>query len=148
MASQLIEFLEGRKVKAAGVDWEKRKAEWLNGITILYADIRALLHASIDQGVVKLHENKIEVAEDFIGTYEAKELRLAVGADRVVFTPVGANVFGAQGRVDLKGDRGRISLLWNGGSEWQFVEQRLPELVLQEFNEASLLGALQSIMAP
>jgi hypothetical protein len=148
MASQLIEFLEGRKEKAQGVDWEAKKNAWLDAVSLLYHEIGVLLGDSTKNGTVKAERVRIEVNEDFIGTYSVDELHLTVGNDRVIFKPAGTNVFGALGRVDMRGDRGEISLLWTGGrNEWQFLVQ-LPDLVMAPLDEECLLEALQRVMAP
>ena len=149
MASQLVEFLEGRKEKSHGIDWEQKKLEWLNAVALLYDQIEFLLGGTIDKGIVKAEKVEIEVNEDFIGTYSINELRLTVGDDRVTFKPVGINVIGALGRVDMRGDRDKISLLWTGGAgDWQFVLQRVPGLVMIPLEEESLLAALKRVMAP
>ena len=147
MSSQLVEFLEGRKEKAHGIDWEEKKREWLDAVPALYSQIKAVLGATIDKGLVKLHEEETKITEDFIGTYEVRELRLTVGDDLVVFTPIGANVVGALGRVDMRGDRDTISLLWTGGN-WQFVVEQVPDLVMTPLDHQSLLNALQRVMLP
>jgi hypothetical protein len=149
MASQLVEFLEGRKEKAHGVDWEQKKLDWLNAVALLYNKIGVLLGGTIDKGIVKAEKFEVEVHEDFIGTYPIDELRLTVGDDRVTFKPVGINVIGALGRVDMRGDRDKIPLIWTeGAGEWQFLLQRVPDLVMIPLEEDSLLAALKRVMAP
>ena len=148
MASQLLEFLEGRNEKAQGLDWAAKKRDWVDAVPVLYSTIRSLLKTSTDKGIVTIREVSIEVTEDFIGTYTLPELRLTVGADRVSFTPIGANVVGALGRVDMKGDRDQFALLWTGGNDWQVVVQRVPDLILIPLDEESLLDCLQRVMAP
>ena len=47
------------------------------------------------KGIATFEDIPVTVSEDFVGTYEAPELRLTVGDDRVVFAPQGLNVYGA-----------------------------------------------------
>ena len=104
------------------------------------------------KGIATFEDIPVTVSEDFVGTYEAPELRLTVGDDRVVFAPQGLNVYGAAGRVDLRGDRDVISLirLPEEGiqKEWQFVLQRVPKLRTIPLDEQSLIEALEHVMIP
>lgn len=43
MASQLTEFLEQRKSKAQGTDWEAKKKDWLDALSRLHSIIEGLL---------------------------------------------------------------------------------------------------------
>jgi hypothetical protein len=152
MASQLTEFLEQRKNKAQGVDWQTKKKEWLDALSRLHARINGLLQQSTIKGIATVDEIPVQLTEDFVGTYEAPELRLTVGDDVVVFSPVGFHVFGAAGRVDLRGDRDVVSLIRlpeaSVKDEWQFVLQRLPTRRLAPLNQRSLLDAFERVMIP
>jgi hypothetical protein len=151
MANQLTEFLEDRKGKAHGVDWHAKKEEWIAALLRLHDKIGQLLEPSVSKGVATKMTTWIEITEDFIGTYSAPELRLVVGDDRVVFSPKALNVYGAAGRVDVKGDRDVIALIRlpaEASGEWQFVLQRVPKLVTAPLDERSLVNALEHVMAP
>jgi hypothetical protein len=147
MANQLAEFLSERKGKAQGVDWQAKKRGWLDAVLRLHQQIMDLVPSDIADVVTTW----IEVSEDFVGTYQAPELTLTVGDDRVVFSPKGLNVYGASGRVDLKGDRDVVTLIRlpeEESGEWQVVLQRVPRLVTVPLSERSLVEALERVMAP
>ncbi|HEY3743379.1 MAG TPA: hypothetical protein VGL53_26215, partial [Bryobacteraceae bacterium] len=115
---------------------------------VLYSQIRGLLGGTL-QNVVKADTVSLEIDDDFMGTYAVEELRLSVGDDIVAFKPIGTSVVGAIGRVDMQGDRDQITLLcMSGPGDWQFVVQRVPELVMVPLDEESLLVALKRVMAP
>ena len=152
MADQLTEFLRSKKDQSAGgqVDWEAKKAEWLASLQRLYARIKNLLDESIRDGTVEVFEFEAEVTEDYLGPYKVRQLGLAVGRDRVLFSPKGVNVIGAEGRVDLQGDRDTVTLIRTasgGGGEWEVVLQRVPKLVAVPLDESSLAAALQRVMS-
>src|ERR1022692_2697577 len=110
VADQLTEFLRSKKDQSAGgqVDWEAKKAEWLASLEKLYARIKNLLDESIRDGTVDVVGFEADVNED-CGTYRVPQLGLTVGRDRVLFSPKGINVIGAEGRVDLRGDRDTVT---------------------------------------
>ncbi len=114
--------------------------------------VTGLLQPSIRKGIVAVDEDhQIEITEDFIGSYQVSELRLTVGDDRVVFSPKAMNVFGAAGRVDVRGDRDVLALIRlpdDESGEWHFVLQRVPKLVTVPLDEYSLVKALERVMAP
>jgi hypothetical protein len=151
MADQLTEFLRSKKEQSTRgeVDWEAKKAQWLTSLQRLYARIKDLMDESIRDGTVDVVEFEAEVNEDYIGTYPAPQLKLTVGRDRVVFSPKGVNVIGAEGRVDLQGDRDTVTLIRTAGAgdrEWEVVLQRVPKLVAVPLDESSLAAALQHVM--
>ena len=151
MASQLAEFLEGRKSKAQDVDWQAKREQWVAALLRLNDTITELLQPSIASGVASLVPSWVLVTEDLVGTYSAPELKLTVGGDRVSFTPAGLIVFRADGRVDVKGDFDSIPLIRHtheGIDDWEFLLQRVPEVVTVPLNEESLVQALQRVMAP
>jgi hypothetical protein len=152
MADQLTEFLRSKKDQSAGgqVDWEAKKAQWLASLEKLYARIKNLLDESIRDGTVDVVGFEAEVNEDYIGTYRVPQLGLTVGRDRVLFSPKGINVIGAEGRVDLRGDRDTVTLIRtasDGDGKWEVVLQRVPKLVAVPLDASSLAAALQRVMS-
>jgi hypothetical protein len=151
MADQLTEFLRNKKEQSTRgeVDWEAKKAQWLTSLQRLYARIKDLMDESLRDGTVDVVEFEAEVNEDYIGTYRVPQLGLTVGRDRVLFSPKGVNVIGAEGRVDLQGDRDTVTLIRTasaGDREWEVVLQRVPKLVAVPLDESSLAAALQRVM--
>ena len=152
MTNQLLEFLEERKGKASSVDWHAKKEEWVAAVRRLHAKILDLLGPARNSGAVVTLQTEAELTEDFVGTYYAPVLKLTVGDDRVVFSPQGLHVYGASGRVDLRGDRGVVSLLFmpekGVNHEWRFQMERAPSRLTVPLDEHSLLDALERVMAP
>lgn len=120
----LQEFLRDKKRRddgSAEVDWSARKAEYLERVEELYADVARWLEASVEENVVQLSREKAILSEEHIGQYEAESLILLVGQSRVRFRPVGRNIVGANGRVDMMcGPHLRI-LAFLPGRGWHFV---------------------------
>lgn len=144
---RLREFFQHKREKAtpADVDWAAKRDNWI-------AAVHRLFHTVQDDylrpaaGEVEWVRREKEVTEDFLGQYRVPELILRVGNEQVVFSPKGANVVGAAGRVDVVGDRGEATLVWQGGDCWSLVVARVPVLRLVPLTAESLADVLAGIM--
>lgn len=83
---------------AARTDWERRRDDWLVKLTELTASIRTW--AERRRWFVDEHEKTIE--EDHIGRYAVPTLFIRAPSGKIVVEPVGCNIIGAQGRVDIE----------------------------------------------
>lgn len=153
MGDQLVEFLRTKKAQAPGLspDWESKKVAWIRAVRNLYYLVQELLGEVIQEKVVAVDHFEVEVAEDLIGTYRIPALALTVGNERVEFRPKGVTVFGASGRVDIRGDRDTVTLIKDepsDESDWSVVLQRVPRLRTTKLDRESLREALERVMAP
>ena len=152
MGDQLVEFLRSKKGQANGpdVDWLAKKNAWIQSVKALYGQVRDMLRDSITSGDVKVETRDLEIAEEFVGTYTVPALDIFVGRERVEFRPMGVTVLGAEGRVDIRGERDVITLLKNEASAtgWSMVLQRLPRLKMEPVNRDTLTYAFEQVMQP
>ncbi len=88
------------------------------------------------------------VAENNVGEYHVAELVLRVGDEQVVFSPKGIVIAGARGRIDVLGDRGDATILWQGDERWSIVASRVPTVRLVPLTAASLADVLRGVMRP
>jgi hypothetical protein len=93
------------------IDWSKERDEWLDSLQQLYKSIEEYLCEYIKAGAIKLRDSMIELNEENIGVYKAKRLVIAIGAQEIVFTPVGTLLIGSKGRVDIEGSAGNSRLV-------------------------------------
>jgi hypothetical protein len=146
---QLHTFLQEKKQRArpANIDWGAKRDAWIEAVDDLYRTIEDeyLKDAKAD---VEITRRGNEVREFLIGVYEIQELVLRVGDEEVVFSPQGANIVGAQGRIDIEGERGVASIVWQGGDRWGIVVSRTPALRLVDLTAESLAEILKGIMRP
>lgn len=98
-------FVEAQNAAGKEVDHAARVAAWLQRIEDLYDQAEKYLARFTAQGQIRLERRKVLLNEEFLGAYEAPTLLIHIGAKDVLLEPVGCYVVGAQGRVDLKGDR-------------------------------------------
>ena len=146
---QLHRFFQEKKQKAgpADIDWTAKRDAWIKAVHGLYSTIEDgyLKDAKTD---VEITRRDSEVREHFIGAYQIQELVLRVGDEEVVFSPQGTNVVGAQGRIDVEGERGVATIVWLGESRWAIVVSRTPALRLADLTADLLADVLKGIMRP
>jgi hypothetical protein len=93
------------------VDWSKERDDWLRHLTELYEQTESFLADYIDAGEIKLNYRGIELNEENIGSYDARQMILKIGRQEITMTPVGTMFFYTKGRVDVVGPAGRTHLL-------------------------------------
>ncbi len=102
------------------IHWPKQHEFWLGELEKLYSKMERYLKSYIHAGKIKCQRNRIKICEPNVGSYDAEELTLKIGTNKVVARPIGMQVIGAMGRVDLIGPRGviKIALLEKGAPTW------------------------------
>lgn len=93
------------------VNWQVRKAEWLQSLDELYSQVDGYLKPYIDAGQVAIAYGAIQLNEEHMGPYSAKEMLITIGSKTIKLEPIGALIFGSRGRVDLVGILARAQLL-------------------------------------
>lgn len=149
MNQQLNDLIKRKKNQAdagAEINWDDRRDKYLAAVADLYGRIEAILADPIAKKAIKLKRRPKNLTEDYIGTYAVDDLILQIGGEQVRFSPVGRNVVGASGRVDVVGDRDTAVLIAQSDGKWSLVTTRHPTLQAVEFKEATLAQALQRVM--
>ncbi|HET6252287.1 MAG TPA: hypothetical protein VFE47_31665 [Tepidisphaeraceae bacterium] len=148
----LTEFFREKRAHAPAkdIDWEQRQQEWIAAIDGLYQIVTTeWLAPAIQNGLVQVDYRPKKITEDFLGTYEVREMVLRVGEEMVTFSPKGRNVIGVQGRVDLVGEMGEVPLVvQQPGNEWAILAPRSTPTRLIGLDEKTLLLALKDVMRP
>jgi hypothetical protein len=91
-------------------DWKAEKKEWLLFLDILYKSFEAYLKDYINRGI-KITYDEIELTEENFGTYKAKRMLINIAGEIVRLQPIGTNIIGAKGRVDMLGSGGSVMLV-------------------------------------
>ena len=79
------------------INWNNKKTEWQKSIKELVDDI--CLWARDNDWIVVQHEKSI--TEDHLGTYQVPELNIKIPGGHLIVEPIGRNIIGAEGRVDI-----------------------------------------------
>ena len=142
-------FLRSKAATAAQaepeVDWQARKDKWLAHLARLHDLVRTWLEPLHHDGTVRCSTSHVTLEEDYIGAYQADVLTLVIGKQRVAFHPKGTLIVGADGRVDVRGQRAVRTIVLKGDG-W-FVVAQSPHLKTLPFNEDSFQDVLQEVMA-
>ncbi len=70
-----------------------------------------MLHKYVSTGQIKLGYKPIELNEENIGQYSARQMVLKIGSKSVILEPIGTLLIGSKGRVDLVGPTGKAQIL-------------------------------------
>ncbi len=97
--------------ETASVDWDSQRKEWLGYLDQLYKKVESLLHKYISSGQIQLGYRSVELNEENIGSYAAKQMVLKIGPKSVVLEPIGTLLIGSKGRVDVIGPTGKAQIL-------------------------------------
>jgi hypothetical protein len=146
---QLQKFFQDKRRKAvpADIDWSARRDTWIVAVNDLYRTIEEdyLKAAKADVEIARLNN---VVTEKYVGDYQIPQLVLRVGDEEVTFSPKGVNIVGALGRIDVQGDRGDATIVWQGENRWSIVISRTPTVRLVPLGVDSLAEMLRGIMRP
>jgi hypothetical protein len=86
------------------IDWEVEKYEWLSYLDKLYKIFAESLKDYVKKGKIKLDCDKtITLTEEDVGKYEAKTMIIEFAGEKIILEPIGTNLIGVKGRVDMIG---------------------------------------------
>jgi hypothetical protein len=108
---KFVEDKAKESVSKEPFDWQKEKKSYLSYLTALYDDVKKYLAEFISNGKIKVTESQIELDEESIGRYSANLLNIAIGNSVVQLVPIGTQLIGCKGRVDMKGRKGIIKIV-------------------------------------
>jgi hypothetical protein len=98
-------------VDAASINWDRERDEWLAQLGRLYSQIESFLEKYVSSGQIRYEFRPIDLNEENIGSYVAKQMLLRIGRQEVDLVPIGTLLIGSKGRVDVKGPAGRAQML-------------------------------------
>ena len=128
MVVRLEEVLRKKrqKQKAAEIDHDAVRQEWIANCEALMATILKWLEPLEDQALLQVDRQAIPIYEDQLGEYQAPALRLVFLKSQVLtIRPVGRFVLGARGRVDLvSGGAPLAMLILNAVGNWEFAKRK------------------------
>ena len=128
------------------INWDERKATWLNSINFLYNEIRNWLKPFVEKNLIKIKDDKlIDITEEYIGHYNTNRLDIYLGNDIVSLTPKGTLIMGSYGRIDMSGSRGDIMLIEPDWNKWNFAK-RTPKIETWDVTEDSFKDILQELV--
>ena len=97
-----------QKTNEQKINWDKTRDEWLNYLSGFYKTIEGFLEEYKKAGKLSYDYSKKEIFEEYIGSYSVDVMDIQLGEHRVRLEPIGTNLIGAHGRVDLIGANGKV----------------------------------------
>jgi hypothetical protein len=79
------------------IDWANKRDKWLSALRDLFDTIRRW---SESQGW-SVHEDEKIISEEHIGRYKVPSLVIQCPSGRIHIDPIGCNIIGADGRIDI-----------------------------------------------
>ena len=112
--SKFEDFLnrQNNQAQSATMDWDEQLHEWKKNLELFYNIIESFLKSYIDENKIKLTYRTKKIEEEDIGEYEVREALITLGSNYIKLVPIGTNLIGAKGRVDLIGPNGRIKFVF------------------------------------
>ena len=94
------------------MNWPQRRKDWINHLNKFYELIGGFLEKYIKEEKIHIRWTTKHINEDYIGNYDVKSLEVLIGAViKIHFDPIGTNLIGAKGRVDMHGPHGTVRFL-------------------------------------
>jgi len=144
--NDISHFLSSQSDTAAVTKANTRAERYLSATDALYSRIESWLKDSIDSGFVTgFVRRPIPLMEQVSGSYSAPELVFSAATTSIRFIPKGANVMGAEGRIDAQSSRGRHALIVLIDGSWHFVDP-VTKLKRSEMSESGFLELLKHLM--
>lgn len=150
------EYIENHELgKEEETNWVDEKDKWLRHLNEFYDKVRMFLKDFIESKDVSIKYQNKWINEEHIGRYEVKRMILQFKGNEVFFEPIGTNLIGAKGRVDMEGSEGtvRFVLIDNGekrNRENKFTEWMIatppPEIKYIDLCEDSFFDSLLELI--
>ncbi len=112
------------------IDWTKNKNEWIDSVNSLFNIVKNDWFSDLeDDGLLKIETSPISISEEHIGAYAVNKMEITYSTSCIVLAPVGRNIVGGEGRIDLykKGEFGKGLMLIlfreNGADNWFAVSK-------------------------
>lgn len=108
------EYLKKRRADTEAVvqiDWSEKRDDWLQYLADFYNKVEKFLGEYRESGDVAFNYDEKDIREELIGQYRVRSLRIRIKDKDVVLDPVGTNLIGAKGRVDMIGDAGTVKFV-------------------------------------
>lgn len=142
---KFLSFL--RREKEEKEKWVNVKAKWMDDLYLLYSKIKEWLKDAVEDGLLEVTDKTVELVEDELGPYQAPGIVIRFGEKDIEFRPGGRFVLGARGRVDIRSDKGVVSLLHDSSKiqGWSLFDAGTMEQKV--FDQESCLALFEELLS-
>lgn len=107
---EFVRRQQGGSITSVQVDWDRERDEWLAHLEDLYRQVESLLGKYISSGQIRVEFRSIELNEEDLGSYKARQMILRIGRQEVDLVPAGTRFIGFKGLVEVNGSAGKSTL--------------------------------------
>lgn len=100
-----------KQQRKPNMDSDKKLSEWLEYVSDFYKKVEEFLSEYKEKGLVDYDYLDKTIIEKYIGSYSIKILDITFGEHTVRLEPIGTDIIGAKGRIDLLGENGRVNFI-------------------------------------
>ena len=100
-----------QKSDSKPVDWDAKRDNWLDYLSKFYQKVESFLEEYVKEDKLAHNFTEKAIFEEYIGSYSARVLNIELGNHKLKFEPIGTNLIGAKGRVDLIGANGKVKFV-------------------------------------
>lgn len=93
------------------IDWDTKLKEWLESLSQFYKKVENFLEEYVTDGKVKFQYENKTIFEEYIGEYSVRVLNIELAGRKLKLEPIGTNIIGAKGRIDLIGANGTVKFV-------------------------------------
>lgn len=137
--------MKKKKDEEPKIDWDDRKNKWINSVNDFYNNVNKWLYPFTVQSLLQIKMKEVLVSEEYLGTYKMNQLDILIGNDIISLIPRGALVVGGNGRIDMRGPKGEVSLFQKDWGSWKFINV-FTKNDLWDANEDSFKSAIQDLV--
>ena len=107
------EFIEEEATRTRGgqINGDKKRDEWLEYLGQFYETIDQFLESYVTAQKLFCSRDKKLLNEERIGEYEADTLAIKINSTTIRLDPIGTNLIGGKGRVDMVGPKGKVKFV-------------------------------------
>jgi len=107
--SKFEEFLQEEDLEIVKINWDEKKEFFIEKINEFYRQMDTFLKPYQDK--ISLKSESHNINEDYIGSYQVDKKLLHIKNKDITFTPIGTNLIGAWGRIDMEGENGIVKFV-------------------------------------
>jgi len=108
---EIVKRQQDGAIEEDRVDWERERDDWLARLDELYGIIEGLLSEYTSSGQISTKYKFIDLNEEDIGSYRARQMILRIGRQEVDLVPAGTRFIGFRGYVEVIGSAGKSNLV-------------------------------------
>lgn len=111
--STFKEFVEkqAKTSQEVKIDWAKKLDDWKRYLDQFYSMVDGFLQPYVESNKIEIQKADIGLQEEYIGAYTVSKLTIRLGENEIILKPIGTNLIGAKGRVDMLGPKGQVKFV-------------------------------------